>query len=247
MNTNGAPSAPPPIIINGISYFPAPTTVVSVPQSANFGSHIGVPLNDLTDFRAFIAAEDPPKASLNWENYSRAVDLANVQVHAVTTSSAPFTATHIEKSPFMLNTGATCHISPERSDFQHIMPILAHPIKGLGGACIYAVRLGTIELSVGTGQCLILHNALFAPASSVRLISVLSVNCDSNSISCFDESTCWIMDKQTGNIIAQGIVSPTRNLYTVGSFTPQVIPQSLLSEITHHSTLYTSCIPDLET
>jgi hypothetical protein len=244
---SAVPSAPPPIIINGISYFPASTTAIPASQSANLCSHVSAPLNDLTDYRAFITMGDPPKASLNWENYSRTADLTDGQVHMVTTPPAPFTAARIEESPFVLDTGATCHISPERSDFQHITPIPAHPIKGLGGACIYAVGLGTIELSVGAGQRLVLNNALFAPTSSVRLISVLSVNRDSKCISCFDEDTCWIMDKHSGNTIAQGTVSPTRNLYMVTSFAPQIIPQSLPPSVTNPSTLYASRIPDLET
>jgi hypothetical protein len=90
-----------------------------------------------------------------------------------------------------------------------LMPIPPHPIKGLRGKCVYAVGLGTIELSVGLGKHVVLHRVLFAPASAVRLISVLTLNKDGNCISHFDSTTCWITDKATGNVIAEGTVSPT--------------------------------------
>ena len=243
-------TAPTPIVINGISYFPAPSSTSLIPQTANVCDHTGFPYgaSDLLNFRAFIAADDvPPKASLNWANYSKATDLGDAHAHITDPPSLPFLAMRLEEYPFVLDTGATCHISPERSDFQVIRPIQPHPIKGLGGACIYAVGVGSIELAVGNDQRLLLHNALFAPASSVRLISVLSLNRDSKSISCFDEKTCWIIDKQSGNTIAQGIVSPTRNLYTVASFDPKIIPSSQPNRSMRDTGFYASRVPDVET
>jgi hypothetical protein len=193
-------TAPTSIVINRISYFPAPPSTSLIPQIVNMCDHTGSPYgaSDLLNFWAFIAVNDvPPKASLNWANYSKVTDLVNAHAHVADLPSLPFLAMCLEEYPFVLDTGATCHISPECSDFQIIHPIQPHPIKGLRGACIYAVGVGSIELAVGNDQHLLLHNALFAPACSVWLISILSLNCNSKSISCFDEKTCWIINKQT--------------------------------------------------
>ena len=124
---------------------------------------------------------------------------------AFTTTSS--VAARLTESPFMLDIGATCHISPKRSDFCMLTPILPHPIKGLRGKCVYAVGLGTIKLSVGLGKHMVLHQVLFALASTMHLISVLTLNKDGNCISYFDSTICWIIDKATGNIIAEGTVS----------------------------------------
>jgi hypothetical protein len=49
---------------------------------------------------------------------------------------------------FILESGATCHISPMHSDFTDFQTIPEHPITGLGGARVYAIGIGTVELVV---------------------------------------------------------------------------------------------------
>jgi len=244
--TSTAPTNSTPITINGISYIPVSTPLIVPQQTANICDHTGAPyrVNDLLDFRGMVAELETPIASLDWEHYSRTTDPPDVQSPPVAFASTPFPAACLEELPFVLDTGATCHISPECSDFQNLRSIQAHPIKGLGGSCVYATGLGTIQLDVGNGQQLILHNALFAPSSSVRLISVLTLNRDSKTISCFDENVCWVLDKKTGTTIAQGAVSNTRNLYLISHFAPHIVPNSFPS---NHTTLYASRVPDVET
>ncbi len=57
-----------PVMMNGVSYIltPSPTHAVLPSQSANLCDHTGTPLmvDDLLDFRAFLAMHDPPKTSL---------------------------------------------------------------------------------------------------------------------------------------------------------------------------------------
>ena len=142
--------------------------------------------------------------------------------------------------------GATCHISPERSDFQTLMPIPPHPIKGLSGVCVYTVGLGTIELSVALGRSITLHKVLFALASTVHLISVLTLNWDGNCVSHFDSTSCWVMDKATSMLVAKGTISPTRNLYTISAFTPNVVYGPHHPRIASTS-FYATRVPDLET
>jgi len=167
--THTAPTNSTPIMINGVSYIPVSTPAIVPQQTVNICDHTGAPyrVNDLLDFRGMVAKLETPIASLDWEHYSMTTDIPDVQSPPVAFTSTPFLAACLEDLPFVLDIGATCHISPECSDFQDLRSIQPHPIKGLGGLCIYATGLGTIQLDVGNGQQLILHNALFAPSSSV--------------------------------------------------------------------------------
>jgi len=175
------------------------------------------------------------------------VDLANVQARALASTTTSLAAAKLTEYPFMLDTGAMCHISPECSDFQTLMPIPPHPIKGLGGKCVYAIGLGTIKLSVAPRNRIILQKALFALASTICLISVLTLNRDGNCISHFDSTSCWVTDKATGTIVAEGTVSSTCNLYTLTTFMPNVIHKPLHPCTTSHASFYTTQVSDLET
>jgi hypothetical protein len=242
---------PSSVMINGVSYVltPSPAHAILPSQSANLCDHTGTPLmvDDLLDFRAFLATHDSPKTSLAWEDFSRPVDLADMQARALASTATSSVAAGLADYPFALDTGATCHISPERSDFQTLTPIPPHPIKGLGGKCVYAIGLGTIELSVAPGNHLILQKALFAPASTVRLISVLTLNRDGNCVSHFDSTSCWITNKANGALVAKGVVSPTRNLYTLSTFTPNIVHDPPHPRASNHTSFYAARVPDLET
>ena len=227
-----------PVVINGISYILVLTPTTPTQQTANLCDHTGgtYRFNNLLDFSGMIAEMGAHSTSLDWGHYTKVADPSDANTSHVALPSTPFTPLHLSESPFVLDTGATCHISPECSDFQNLRTIQPHPIKGLGGTCVYAMGMGTVELTIEDRYHLTLHNALFVPSSSVRLISVLTLNCDSGTISCFDKKTCWILKKETGATIAQGVVSTTRNLYLISSFAPQVIPSSSNA----NTTLYAS-------
>ena len=167
-----------------------------------------------------IAKMGPHSTSLDWGHYTKVADPSDANTSHVASPSTPFTPLHLSELPFILDTGATCHISPERSDFQNLRTIQPHLIKGLGGTCIYAMGMGTVKLTMEDRHHLTLHNALFIPFSSVHLISVLTLNRNSGTISCFDKKICWILKKETGATIAQGVVSTTQNLYLLSSFAP---------------------------
>lgn len=227
-----------PVVINGVSYILVPTPTNRPQQTANLCDHTGAMyrVNDLLDFSGMIAEMGPHRTSLDWGHYTKVADHLDNNTSHVASPSTPFSPLHLSESPFILDTGATCHISPERSDFQNLRTIQPHPIKGLGGTCIYAMGMGTIELTMEDGHRLTLHDAPFVPSSSVRLISVLTLNRDSGTVSCFDEKTCWILKKETGTTVAQGVVSTTRNLYLLSFFAPRIIPPSNNAD----TTLYAS-------
>ena len=86
------------------------------------------------------------------------------------------------------------HIPSDFQNISYITPILPHLIrvKGLGGACIYATGLRTIELYVGMRQCLVfpcLPCALTPHPSTQSHQQVCQL--------LFHDNFCWIMN-QTG-------------------------------------------------
>ena len=208
------------VSINGVSYMltptpapiAAPTTATTTVHSTNFCDHTGslLEVNDLIDFEAYIVENGSLSTSLNWDDYSKVINLSEVHVHSI---SGPNTG-RTDNLPFILDSGATCHISPECSDFKTLRAIPPSPIKGFQGTSISTIGMGTMELSMPSGQILALNNVLFVPAATVRLVSVVALNRDHQYITYFDSDACYVATK-TGSIIARGTVSPTRNLYTL--------------------------------
>jgi transposase InsO family protein len=173
-------------------------------------------------------------------------------------SRAPIQA--LTDSPFFLATGANAHISPERSDFKTLRSISPHPISGVGGSCIYAIGNGTIEITASTGHKFTLDNALFAPASKIRLISVLNLNRSGPYISHFDKSSFWLTNTN-GATVLRGSVYENRRLYGLSLSNARTTHEPIASNAALTSktssttgtnnmpttTLYTSRTPDVET
>ncbi|CAA7267819.1 unnamed protein product [Cyclocybe aegerita] len=83
-----------------------------------------------TDNRCF-------RASVNWNIASRQVDIAAIVIEPLHQSQS--TPISTDTCPFYVDTGATAHISPDRTDFITLRPISAHTIKGVGGSFITAI------------------------------------------------------------------------------------------------------------
>ena len=230
--------------IEGIQYFLTPATpiVTTAPHSGNICVSAGKPirLTDLNHFEAYITSCGEPDASLDWSEHSFPVDIAN----SSPLSPKPGTC------PFILDSGATCHISPIRSDFSTLRSIAEHPITGLGGARVYAIGIGTVELTVDSGHRLLLNDVLFVPASTVRLISVVSLNREQRYFTIFGPDDCWLTDTN-GAVVAHGTVSATRNLYTLSSDSPGNLPKLLGDQTALPILPYVSYVstntPDVET
>lgn len=77
--------------------------------------------------------------------------------------------------PFVVDSGASIHISPVRSDFDSFRVIPAHGITGVDGSAIYATGTGDITLPVPGGSNLTLRNTLYVPDTAIRLVSVKSL------------------------------------------------------------------------
>jgi len=170
-----------------------------------------------------------------------------------------FSTTHtpiqtLSDSPFFLDTGANAHISPVRTDFKTLRAISPHPISGVGGSSIYAVGIGTIDIRISGGHKLILDNVLFAPASTVCLISVLALNRSGNCVSHFDRNCFWLTNS-SGATVLRGSVHENRRLYALSlskartthakTVTPSSPDKPPVPQPT--SALYASRTPDVET
>lgn len=142
--------------------------------------------------------------------------------------------------PFIIDSGASCHISPFLSDFKSIRPIKAHPITGLGDQSVTAVGIGSIELSTPLGT-LSLHDALYVPASSARLLSVFLLG-ESNFNTHFypREGHCFISDSNNC-VVARGSALPDCKLFMLSSFSVPIHSHPHFS-----STHYTSRLPDVD-
>jgi hypothetical protein len=194
-----------PIMLNGTRYFPeAPT---ATPDAANLASlDTLLTSGDLFEYHAFTAVNNDIRTSVNWADFScmsdaKSVDNLPLAYPSSSGLSSRDPMSQVNEIPFIMDTGATCHISSERSDFKTLRPTPPHPVKGIGNACVYAVGMGTIELTIAGGHKVILDNALFIPSSSVRLLSVLALNRSGNYTTHFDSHSCWVTRRDGSTIL----------------------------------------------
>jgi len=171
------------------------------------------------EWSGWLALEEEPKTSLDWTTHTKPIDIAAIsEISPLQQNKC--TPLSIDNLPFYVDTGATVHISPEKSDFLTLCPIAAWSVKGVGRSSVTAIGLGDIKLRIARGVHIILQNILYIPNAAVRLISVSMLACDSQAIAHFDKASCWITNKSTGGIIARGSLLPTKNLYTLNLLSP---------------------------
>jgi hypothetical protein len=143
----------------------------------------------------------------------------------------------VDPGPFILDSGATIHITPEASDFYDLKPMPPRSIKGIGGSSINATGVGKIRLRLSKGNTIILDPALYVPEAAVRLMSVLVLGSGPQKlVSHFDGDGCWLTNK-SGTTVASGKISPIgRRLYSINIGSPLVEHAFIAARI-----------PDLET
>jgi hypothetical protein len=159
---------------------------------------------------------------------------------AFTTSRSPITC--IDELPFILDSRATCHISPEASDFKVLHSIPRHPVKGLNGSAVYAIGIGEIKLRIAAGHVLKLSNILYIPDSSVCLISILALNKSSNYTTHFNSNGCWVTNKSNTTLVHSSL-SGSKRLYILTTKMPSV---QHMKTPNANSALYAH-IPDIKT
>ena len=234
--------APPKTFsIGGLTYSlvttPTPTAALMATISAE--DDAALTGGDLADFDDSEFALTHGEILESHISYFASVDwnISQATVDETVAYSASLTAVVRPDLPFVFDSGATCHISPERSNFRTLVNITPHPIKGVGGSCIYATGKGSIDLRIAGDHTLSLHDVLYVPKSTVRLVSVRSLNRDSKYITHFDTDDFWVTEKGTNNTIARGTVSPSSNLFILPIISPHSSP--------HDSAFVTKPVPDI--
>ena len=242
IQANTAQAIPPPstndnkMLINGVYYIPAPSNVNTPPADNSAHAAIVMAPYDEEEYIAVLATTDT-HASVNWTSHTRHPTATTTAAYSVGRTSI----THSDL-PFILDTGATCHISPEASDFKSLRTIKQHPVKGLGGSAVYAIGIGDIDLRIASGHTLKLTDVLYIPESSVRLISILTLNQSGNYTTHFNSDGCWVTNKSNTTLI-RGSLSPSKRLYVLSTKTPFVQHKRVPNSPT---ALYTK-VPDIET
>ncbi|KAF7776523.1 hypothetical protein Agabi119p4_4916 [Agaricus bisporus var. burnettii] len=112
---------------------------------------------------------------------------------------------------FLLDTGCTVHMSPFASDFSDLRPTKNRRITGVNGTHIDAIGTGNITIYTPNSS-IILHDALYVPDASVRLISVAALVNTLRGTVTFDNSKVTILGANN-EFIASGTKVADQNLW----------------------------------
>jgi hypothetical protein len=243
-STGGTAATPNNVVINGVTYafVPVQTTATSTEPTQQTAQSLS-PITDLASLPQTPLTIDSGES---WEALFAFAD--DDELHTTSYAFATDSNAAIappDATPFILDTGATCHISPVRSDFRILYQIPPRAIKGLGDSCVFANEMGTVDIPLTSGQKLTLSNVLYVPNSRVRLLSVLTLNRHDSVSTHFDANSCWITDV-SGSIIATGKLLKSCNLYVLST----AITNTCISSpfLPSHEQVYVSrSIPNIET
>ncbi|KAH9992357.1 hypothetical protein BJV77DRAFT_1067840 [Russula vinacea] len=180
---------PASIQLNGVTYYSGQITTQAAMDMTTEDTHTSwagtVVHPDNWGFHAYLVVNDAPRVGVDWGSFSCPVTISQDDIcPAMYSISHP--PVNVDTSLFAFNTAATCHMSLVQLDFKTLWPISKYPVKGLGGATVYAVGIGEINLRIVKGCSITLHDVLFIPASTIHLISVLTLNRSANLTTHFD-------------------------------------------------------------
>lgn len=229
-----------PVTINGKAHIAQvdPSSLQEITTDGAFAGLASSPTkggtSSTTDTAWLAAAGGELKTSVNWSNHTT---IANESALAAITSlqQTKRTPMSTEDFPFYADTGASVYITMDPNDFLNLEPIPTRFIGGVGGSSLAAIGMGKIRLRIAKGKHLELPNALYAPTSTVRLISISSLSIDSNTVSRFDADGVKIYDKSTGAFLLGGALLPNR-LYSLN-----------LQSVSAEHALSAQHVPDLMT
>src|SRR5882762_1701312 len=214
---------------------PAAETALAAISSTTSGNGFYESMSKADKFEYDALLVEDHSASVNWHESRKDVCADAFLASSLNTNSR--TALSLHAGPFILDSGATIHISPDASDFFDLKPIPPRTIKGIGGSSISATGIGKIRLRVAKGLEITLDPALFVPEASVRLISVFILGSGPQKlISHFDGDGCWLTNKSGATVASGKISAMGKHLYTLNMGTPLV----------EHSFIATR-VPDIET
>ena len=169
---------------------------------------------ETVEYEGFLTSLNDPVISIDWTQYNNDIEICPTMI------AAPHQNQHtavvfLDACPFFLDSGMSIHISLEQSDFLSLCLISSKAIKGVGGSSILAMGIGDIKLCIAWGAYLILLRVLFVPNSTIHLISISSLTCDSACNVHFSNMSCWINNLSTKAIIACGSLASSKGLYTL--------------------------------
>ncbi|KAG5715322.1 hypothetical protein E4T56_gene14577 [Termitomyces sp. T112] len=215
--------------LDGKLWYVDPTNLGQLPalsKTAAFAGIAGIQLPTTVldhstkcwEYAGFMAFKDPRTTILSWDDYTKPIE---DHIMAADISPVPQARqthlTSLTSTPFLVDSGATVHISPRHDDFLTLHPIPPCSVKGLGGSSVAAIGIGIIQLHVAKGANIILEDALYIPNATVRLVS--------------------IVNRSTRTLIAQDPLIPNQHLYSL----------NLDPAFTEHHALATHQTTDLET
>ena len=119
--------------------------------------------------------------------------------------------------PFILDSGALCHISLFLSDFKSIRPIKPHPIKGLRGQSISALGVGLIELCMPLGF-LSFYDALYVPSSGVCLLSIFHLGEAGFTAHFYPRDGHCFVSNSNNSVVAHGSALSECRLFVLSFF-----------------------------
>ena len=240
-------STAPSIVIGGVTYYPAvpaPFSMTRIAVSHPPSSILSVKSDDFGDsnpylYHSYLALGEPFTASVDWATHSTATNRLATEASPILSLCAHALLSRAIECPFILDSGASHHISPECSDFKELRPITPHPIQGFNGSSTSAIGIGDIDLCITSGHRLVLKDVLFVPSCSTRLVSVSALTHTGYNFVTFGAEECWLSNKHHKIIVCRSL-SKTSGLYTLNCTSAHVAcPKS--------TALYAKHVPDLET
>ena len=184
-------------IINEILNTSASDTTNFVGLSSDESNHIpSMSDEDAIEYKGWLAGEDS-NTMVDWHTCTSS------------TTQEEYAALVINKGsyPFLLDTGATVHISPISTDFEFLKPTSSQTVRGVGGSSISALGIGNIKLQIMKKTRIVLKDVLYVLQVAVCLISISHMSNDSQITLHFNNQICWLTDKMSNTIIAQGTLT----------------------------------------
>jgi hypothetical protein len=179
--------------INGKTYYSAPPAPATSTAQTDFVRTV-MTSGTLTPFshhsyEAFTIVNSSFHVSINWASHTWPLDGVDTTPKLVAYSAACAPINDLSESPFILDSGAICHISPIKLDFKSLHPIAPYPITGIGGSCVHATGVGSIKLCIASNHKVVLEDMLYMPALTICLVSVLCLNCSEHYTTSFDSDS----------------------------------------------------------
>jgi transposase InsO family protein len=238
------------VVIGGITYYPTQTQTSIANLALHQSAHIEAMDSDSDDsgskfsWHSYLALTGPVQASIDWNDQSAPLESPS-SIEPMVSSVSHALVAHATEYPFILDSGASNHISPERSDFHSLRPIAPHPIHGFNGSSTNAIGIGNVDLCIASGHKLSLKDILYILSCSSRLISVNALTHHRYNFVTFRPEECWVADKDN-KVLVCGSLSPSSHLYTLNCTSARVRRPKKMSLGTS-SALYARRIPTVET